>query len=125
MSTQLVTAYWNDMAELTLRVMEWQNIHHLPIVDHDETLVGLLTWTHLQRFNKGKEADNDSLQVSDVMEKTVVTVETSTGIQEAIKLMKQNKIGCLPVTQNKQLVGIITSKDVLTFRSWPRCIAKH
>ncbi|WP_430300678.1 CBS domain-containing protein [Rapidithrix thailandica] len=49
------------------------------------------------------------------MIKEVLTVNTGTEIQEAIALMKQNKIGCLPVIQEKFLVGIITIKDVTEF----------
>ncbi len=115
MTTQVVTAYMNDMAELTLRIMEWKNIHHLPIVDHKERLVGLLTWTHMQRFNKKKRMEDYSMRVSEVMEPNVCTAEPSTPILEAIALMKEKAIGCLPVIQKKQLAGIITIKDVLEF----------
>ena len=115
MTTHLVTAYAKDSAEFILRIMEWKNIHHLPVVDHDETLVGLLTWTHLQRFNRNKTANNYSLSVSEIMATDIHTAKTSTDIQEAIALMKKHEIGCLPVIQKNQLVGIVTIADLRIF----------
>jgi len=115
MTTQLVTAYKNDTAELTMKIMEWKKIHHLPVVNHNETLVGLLTWTHMQNFKKRNQLESFAVRVSEIMEKELHTVEVSTEIQEAIRIMKKHEIGCLPVTQNKQLVGIITIDDLLKF----------
>ena len=44
MKTTLVTADVGDSGEMTLRYMKWNNIHHLPVVDPNEQLVGLITW---------------------------------------------------------------------------------
>ena len=46
------------------------------------------------------------------MEKKVISVEATTPIKDAIQIMKTNEIGCLPVLQNKELIGIITIHDV-------------
>lgn len=115
MSSKLLTAFMDDTAELTLRIMEWKNIHHMPIVDENEFLVGLLTWTHIKRFHEKKSAKDETIAVFNIMEKAVLTAKTSTPIQEAIDLMKKNEIGCLPVLNKKQLVGIVTIKDLLPF----------
>ena len=45
----------------------------------------------------------------------VITVNTSTEIMQAIALMKEKEIGCLPVLENNQLVGIVTVKDLFKF----------
>ncbi|NOQ71049.1 MAG: CBS domain-containing protein [Crocinitomix sp.] len=115
MHTRLLTILENDLAELTLRIMQWKNIHHLPIVDTNDNLVGLLTWTHLQHLSKNAPEDINLLPVSGIMVKEVLTVNTSTGIQEAISLMKENSIGCLPVVEKGKLVGIVTVKNLLQF----------
>ena len=114
MSTQLFTAFMDDTAELTLQVMTWKKIHHLPIVNHNEALVGLLTWSHIQKFNQEKTSE-EITSVAHIMIKDVLTADTSTNIKGAIKLMKNNAIGCLPVLQKNQLVGIVTIKDLLPF----------
>ncbi len=115
MTTRLLTASDKYSAELTLKLMQWNNIRHLPVVNLNDTLVGLLTWTHISKFNQQKADNNHQLIVSEVMEKSVTTVSPSTSIQDAIALMKQYEFGCLPVTKKGQLVGIITIKDVLAF----------
>jgi CBS domain-containing protein len=114
MSTQLFTAFADDTADLTLRIMQWKKIHHLPIVDHQETLVGLLTWNHIQGFIEKKQ-DGGMIPVSQIMVRSVITTTTSTDIQDAIALMKKNQIGCLPVLQKNHLVGIITIDDLLKY----------
>ncbi len=111
MSTQLITAYEEDTAELTLRIMEWKNIHHMPIVDGNENLVGLLTWNHLRQFKKERLSEGEH-HVSEIMVQQVFTAKTSMRIEDAILLMKENEIGCLPVIQKKHLVGIITMEDL-------------
>lgn len=115
MKTTLVTADSGESGEMALRYMKWNNVHHLPVVDEDEQLVGLITWQHLFKYlDEIMDADH-VISAGDIMIREVITVETSTPIQEAIKTMKSSNIGCLPVVEEDHLVGIITVKDVLKF----------
>lgn len=114
MSTQLFTVFLDDTAAFTLRIMEWKKIHHLPVVDHHENLVGLLTWTHLDHL-KAETQGEDMGTVADIMVKTVITADVSLSIWDAIAKMKKLEIGCLPVTQKNQLVGIVTIEDISRF----------
>ncbi len=114
MSTQLFTVFLDDTASFTLRIMEWKKIHHLPVVDHHENLVGLLTWTHLDHL-KAETQGEDLGTVADIMVKTVITADVSLSIWDAIAKMKKLEIGCLPVTQKNQLVGIVTIEDISRF----------
>jgi CBS domain-containing protein len=50
MSTTLITANQADSARLTVELMRWNNIHHLPVVDDQRNLVGLITWRHLDKY---------------------------------------------------------------------------
>lgn len=109
MSTQLFTVHENDLADLAIRIMEWKKIHHVPVENTKGELVGLLTWAHLENY---KNNDIDSV-VADIMMKNVYIAHPETKILEAIHLMKINDIGCLPVVQDKSLVGIITIKDII------------
>ena len=52
--------------------------------------------------------------VNQVMNKTVITVEKSTTVQEAAKQMTKQKIGCVIVTDNSKPVGIVTERDFVT-----------
>ncbi|MDH4089368.1 MAG: CBS domain-containing protein [Cyclobacteriaceae bacterium] len=114
MSTQLFTVNENDLATLATHVMEWKNIHHVPVENNAGKFSGLLTWTHLQHL-QNEQGRNDDRTVAEIMKKNVLTVRPETGIMEAISLMKLNKIGCLPVIQDQQLVGIVTIKDLVYY----------
>ncbi len=114
MSTQLFTVDENDPAEFATSVMEWKNIHHLPVENGTGELSGLLTWYHMWKFKELRNAvTNDT--VADIMIKRVITVKPDTSITEAINIMRKNSIGCLPVIDGSHLVGIITVRDIIPF----------
>lgn len=52
--------------------------------------------------------------VKDVMNKQVKTIYKEASIQEAVRIMTENRIGSLIVVENKRLIGIITERDILT-----------
>lgn len=114
MSTQLYIVSEGDLAQLATHVMEWKGIHHVPVENGSGDLCGLLTWTHMEHY-KDMQAADDQLLVADIMTKDVVTVHPDTEITKAIQLMKKLEYGCMPVVENKHLVGIITIKDVIPF----------
>ncbi len=113
MTSNLVTASASDLGLLTLQYMKWNSIHHLPVVDNKESLVGLITWRHLAQYWDQVHDPVKLLSARDIMVQNVITVETSTPIHEAIAIMKKHVIGCLPVLQGAHLVGIITIKDLI------------
>lgn len=114
MSTQLFTVNQNDLAELATNIMQWKDIHHVPVEDDHGNLCGLLTWTHMTHFTENSGSHSDAV-VSDIMVSDVITATTDASISEAINLMKENNIGCLPVVQDSQLVGIVTIKDMIAY----------
>ncbi len=114
MSTQLFTVGEHDLATLATNIMKWKNIHHVPVESKVGTLCGLLTWTHATKIQNLK-TNGDERTVSEIMEKEVITISPKSSIKEAIRIMKKNEIGCLPVVQKEDLVGIITIKDVIEF----------
>lgn len=110
MNTKLVTAQENDSAALVLKMMEWKNIHHVPIVNTDFDLVGLLTWTDVERHRAHLEGLHTPLK--DIMRTEVITTSQDTTLEAAKMKMQTQQINCLPVVEGNKLVGIITSKDV-------------
>jgi len=113
MSTRVLTATDTDLAALATSIMQWKNIHHVPVQNKAGELCGLLTWTHVQNLKEGS-ADK-SILVKDIMTKDVISVTASKSIKKAIAIMREKEIGCLPVIQEKELVGIVTIKDVIAF----------
>ena len=53
------------------------------------------------------------MPVSDVMKKDLITVAPETTTQEAILLMKERRIGSLPVVKDGRLIGIVTERDFM------------
>lgn len=113
MSTRVFTIREDDLASMATSIMQWKNIHHVPVENSSGKLCGLLTWTHTQKF--GNATNSEEMAVKDIMTVDVISIPARTEISEAITLMKKHKIGCLPITQNKELVGIVTIKDVIAF----------
>ena len=113
MSTKVLTVKEKELADMAISIMQWKNIHHVPVENSSGKLCGLLTWTHAQKFRNGN--NDTSYTVEKIMAKDIITVSASTTIKKAISIMKKNEIGCLPVTQDKELVGIITIQDVIPF----------
>jgi len=116
MSTDLFTVKPDDLIDLAASVMDWRHIRHVPVEDDEGHLVGLVTHRGLLRLlNCGDRdhGDRGPITVREVMVADPVTVSPSTSSLEAIEIMRSNRVGCLPVVEGNQLVGIVTSYDFL------------
>lgn len=114
MSTDLFTVKPNDLIDLAASVMDWRHIRHVPVEDEDGRLVGLVTHRGLLRMmSKGNRSDGDPITVQEIMIASPVTVSPSTSSLEAMEIMRNSRIGCLPVVEANHLVGIVTSYDFL------------
>jgi CBS domain-containing protein len=72
--------------------------------------VGILTERDIVRRIVAKKASFD-LRVTEVMSKTLITVEPETSLKEAARVMSTNKIHRLPVLKQNKLVGIVAASD--------------
>jgi len=114
MSTDLFTVQPDDLIDLAASVMDWRHIRHVPVEDGLGHLVGLVSHRALLRLlTSGSEIDRSLKTVREIMIPNPVTVSPSTLTLEAMELMRSNRVGCLPVIENEQLVGIVTSYDFL------------
>ena len=89
-------------------VLEQYRINQLPVVV-DNRLVGIITDRDLRRLT----GMLDATKVKDAMTENVITVTPTTPINEAARLLRQRKIGGLPVVEDGRLAGMITVTDVL------------
>lgn len=114
MVTDLFTLRADDLVDLAASVMDWRHIRHIPVEDEEGRLVGLLTHRSLLRLlSRGTQMQTQTLTVREIMKKDPVTVCSTTPTLEALELMRNGKVGCLPVVDDGQLVGIVTSFDFL------------
>ena len=116
MATDLFTLRPDDLVDLAASLMDWRHIRHVPVEDEHGHLVGLVTHRGLLRLlSRGSNAsDGSSLTVREIMKPNPTSVSSTTPTLEAIEIMRSSKIGCLPVVDDDQLVGIVTSYDFLT-----------
>src|ERR1044071_1599178 len=116
MSTDLFTVGPEDLVDLAASVMDWQHVRHVPVEDEEGHLVGLLSHRDLLKLfsRRGAGAACDTaVTVREIMKPNPVTVGPQTPTLEAIGLMRARGVGCLPVVERGQLVGIVTAHDFL------------
>ena len=114
MSTDLFTLRPDDLVDFAASVMDWRHIRHVPVENEEGELVGLLTHRALLRvLSRGLHKTAEPLIVRDIMKTNPVNVSSITPTLEAIEVMQTNHVGCLPVVDDGQLVGIVTSFDFL------------
>lgn len=120
MTRELVTLGRNERLLVADDVMKLGRIRHLPIVDEDGKLAGIVSQRDL--FHSGllralgygshaRQQALDSLVVKEAMKTDVITTTPDTSIKDAAKLMLEKKIGCLLVLEGDRLVGILTESD--------------
>ena len=116
MSTDLFTVRPYDVVNLAASIMDWEHIRHVPVEDDHGNLVGLITHRDLLKLLAKSTSMNllTSVPVHSLMKTDLITVCPEETTLEAILLMREKKVGCLPVVQDKKLVGIITVYDLLS-----------
>jgi len=110
METRIITAQEDDSAELVFKIMQWQKIHHLPILNERGNLTGLLSWSDMAGIMEKTEGMRK--RVSQYMVKHLVTTTEDTPLVEAARTMEVHGIHCLPVVDGQKLLGIITTNDL-------------
>ncbi len=109
----------DDLAAL-YDLMDSRHIRHVPVVDREKDLVGLVTHRDLSRSALGAQEDvplsvqREMLRrrkIREIMSTEVDTVEPDEDLKVAAEMLLENKIGCLPVVEGTHLVGILTEAD--------------
>lgn len=131
MSTRVVTIEMDDRLTVAKEIFDQANFHHLLVVD-EYKLEGMLSERDLLRAispNLGSSSetikDLETLQkrVHQVMTRNPLTIAPHINLDAATRLLLDNNIGCLPVLENGNLVGIVTWKDLL--RAYCECRAQN
>jgi CBS domain-containing protein len=118
-----VTLEANDVLDLADDVMSLGRIRHIPILA-GQRVVGVLSQRDLfysalvkalgVRHREQKDLMK-TLRVSEVMSQPVITIPPDATVKQAARLMAEKKIGCLPVVEGEELVGLVTETDMLRY----------
>jgi CBS domain-containing protein len=123
MKTKVIRISADDTLWTVKEIMDLAHVRHLPVV-HKGELVGVVSQRDLLRASlssvMGLPADEQKLflegvKIGDVMSEAPVWTGPDSSIREAARIMAERKIGCLPVVENGELIGIVTETDVLHF----------
>ena len=112
MSTDIPTVNADDIIELVINFMVWRNVRYIAVENNKHELVGLVASRMLVKLLS--EGWKEKLTVKDIMVKAPITVSPKTSTGEAIALMSEKNIGCLPVVTRKRLVGMLTEREIVT-----------
>jgi CBS domain-containing protein len=122
MSRPVKTLTRNDTLSVADGLMRAERIRHLPVLDDDGRVAGILSQRDLffnalvRALGFGSAARTrtlESILVKEVMTEDVVTTTPATDIAAAAQAMVDRKIGCLPVIEDDVLVGLLSESDIV------------
>lgn len=124
MTEDVATVAVDDDLSVLYDLMDARRIRHVPVIDEAGELVGIVSQRDLMRGALGEagglpmSAQRDLLRsasVGAIMVTEPMTVEPDTTLREAGEILLEHKLGCLPVLDGDELVGIITESDFVRY----------
>lgn len=121
MQADVVTLDVKDHLDVAEKLMHVGHLRHIPVLQ-DGQLVGVVSQRDLFQaaistsLDLGSRAQQEwlaTISLRDVMSKTLLTVAPQASLAEAVKVMLDNRIGCLPVVDGGRLVGMLSETDCL------------
>jgi CBS domain-containing protein len=124
MTTKLITLTVHDDLYKAEKLYKEYHIRHIPIVEN-EHIIGMLGFSDLERISfldafdasetKVDNAIYKMLNISQLMVKNLIKVNSSTTIKSVVEILSKNEFHALPVVENNVLVGIVTTTDILKY----------
>jgi acetoin utilization protein AcuB len=124
MSRELVTIGPKESCLDAVVRMQRARVRHLPVVNRDGLLVGIVTDRDLRHYlftprvfevlgSTPVDVLLDGVRVAEIMATDVMTVEAGASVGDAAGTMRKHRVGSLPVMENGRMVGIVTEVDIL------------
>ncbi|MCO6512829.1 MAG: CBS domain-containing protein [Aridibacter famidurans] len=122
MTVQPVTVSVDTPLPDVYTIAKEHSIHHLPVVEGGR-LVGIISRTDLERISFVNDPNSsnvveamwDFLRTENLMTRSVVTIGKDQTVREAAELLRDGKIHALPVVDGTEIVGIVTSTDLIRY----------
>lgn len=123
MSKNVVKLNCNDSLTKAESLFKKHKIRHIPVVSGAD-VIGIISYTDLLKASLADYSDDDTevtttlynmFSLEQVMTKNVTTVFSYTSIREVAEIFASNDFRALPVTYENQLVGIVTTTDIINY----------
>jgi len=122
MTSEVITLSVHDRLEDAERIFHEHKIRHIPITENHR-LVGMLSLTDLLRISYVDNFDDSSVGttvynmfgIEQVMVKEVMSISPEDSIRDAAEILASKEFHALPVVENGQLVGIVTTTDLIKY----------
>jgi acetoin utilization protein AcuB len=111
MSRPAVTVLASAPIAEAVRLMAMRRIHHLPVVERDGRLVGIVNADDVLAIRR--PSGSPQRLVAAVMTAPVVSLGPTVPLGDAMRLMADHGVGALPVVEDGRVVGIITQSDIV------------
>jgi len=116
MTTKLLTVRPDDSMDLAASIMDWKRVRHVPVENDEGELVGLVSHRSiLKKIVAGD--DHKGTAIREIMNQQPIFAGPKTTTVEAIQIMRDKRISCLPVVENGKLAGVITEYDLIKIAS--------
>ncbi|SHN04894.1 CBS and ACT domain-containing protein [Gracilibacillus kekensis] len=118
MKTNVITLTAEATVQEALFLLQENHIRHIPVINNDNNVIGIVSDRDVRdaspslldnNYNKGIL----ERPINEIMSTPVVTTHPYEFFEEVATIFYQKEFACLPVVKNKQLVGIVTEKDML------------
>ena len=118
MKTKVETLQAEDTIESAIRVMREKKIKHIPIINHEMEVIGIVSDRDVKDatpsiFHDDSAAAELKKPIKYIMKTEVITGHPLDFVEEVAALFFEHHISCLPILKENKLVGIITETDLL------------
>lgn len=118
MATDLYTVRPDDIVDFAATLMDWRHVRHIPVEGDDGELIGLVSHRALLRLvAEGRVGGEHKVAVREIMTHNPVTIDSDTTTVEAIRIMREARVACLPVVEQGKLLGLVTEHDLIVVAS--------
>jgi CBS domain-containing protein len=115
MTTDLFTVHEDELVDLVAFLMDRKHIRHVLVEDGQHRLVGIVSYRSVLRLMaEGRSwGEGKTPPVKEIMERRPITVSPDTPTLEAIDLMREHRVSCVPVIGDGKLVGMVSERDFM------------
>jgi acetoin utilization protein AcuB len=118
MTKDIITLNQHDSIAKAIEVLRRFNIRHIPIIDDELNLAGIISDRDVRDaspsiFHRNTHLEDLEKPIKDIMKRDVITAHPLDFVEDIAAVFYEYRIGCLPIVKGNELVGIVTERDIL------------